>query len=157
VCRFFLSHRMNPTLLGLPSQHSWGSTFFSKLPHCSAAQGFDVLLPGPSTHMQNPCLGQKVTLQGSFTGIHGLLSWCMYSFTYCDCLDGNRKPGPLRQECWAVSSVFIQIVGRFDSPGARRQSAWLVVGWVKVSTWQVNMGWPDIHWLTRAQGGLVAA
>jgi hypothetical protein len=26
-----------------------------------------------------------------------------------------------------------------------------------VSTWQVAMGWPDIHWLARDQGGLVAA
>jgi hypothetical protein len=26
-----------------------------------------------------------------------------------------------------------------------------------VSTWQVEMGWPDIHWLTRDKGGLVAA
>jgi hypothetical protein len=25
------------------------------------------------------------------------------------------------------------------------------------STWQVEMGWPDIHWLARDQGGLVAA
>jgi hypothetical protein len=32
------------------------------------------------------------------------------------------------------------------------------VGWVKpVSTWQVELGWPDIHWLARDQGGLVAA
>jgi hypothetical protein len=23
--------------------------------------------------------------------------------------------------------------------------------------WQVGVGWPDIHWLARAQGGLVAA
>jgi hypothetical protein len=27
----------------------------------------------------------------------------------------------------------------------------------EVSTWQVGMGWPDIHWLARDQGGLVAA
>jgi hypothetical protein len=27
----------------------------------------------------------------------------------------------------------------------------------QVSTWQVEMGWPDIHWLARDQGGLVAA
>jgi hypothetical protein len=26
-----------------------------------------------------------------------------------------------------------------------------------VSTWQVEMGWPDIHWLARDHGGLVAA
>jgi hypothetical protein len=26
-----------------------------------------------------------------------------------------------------------------------------------VSTWQVGMGWPDVHWLARDQGGLVAA
>jgi hypothetical protein len=25
-----------------------------------------------------------------------------------------------------------------------------------VSTWQVEMGWPDIHWLARDEGGLVA-
>jgi hypothetical protein len=26
-----------------------------------------------------------------------------------------------------------------------------------VSTWRVEMGWPDIHWLAGDQGGLVAA
>jgi hypothetical protein len=26
-----------------------------------------------------------------------------------------------------------------------------------VSTWQVEMGWPDIHWLAWDKGGLVAA
>jgi hypothetical protein len=25
------------------------------------------------------------------------------------------------------------------------------------STWQVEMGWPDIHWLAWDKGGLVAA
>jgi hypothetical protein len=26
-----------------------------------------------------------------------------------------------------------------------------------VSTWQVEMGWPDIHWLAWDKGGLMAA
>jgi hypothetical protein len=40
---------------------------------------------------------------------------------------------------------------------------WLAIGcWVnRGSTWQVGMGWPDIHWLARDQtlrvDGLVAA
>jgi hypothetical protein len=27
----------------------------------------------------------------------------------------------------------------------------------QVNLWQVEMGWPDIHWLARETGGLVAA
>jgi hypothetical protein len=27
----------------------------------------------------------------------------------------------------------------------------------RFSTWQVEMGWPDMHWLARDPGGLAAA
>jgi hypothetical protein len=36
--------------------------------------------------------------------------------------------------------------------------AWFhAVDLVSRSTWQIKMGWPDIHWLARDNGGLVAA
>ena len=35
----------------------------------------------------------------------------------------------------------------------RHKTAWLAVDWVNsVSAWQVDMGWPDIHWLARDLG-----
>ena len=34
-------------------------------------------------------------------------------------------------------------------PGARHQTAWLAVDWVKWLEHGKSMGWPDIHWLAR--------
>jgi hypothetical protein len=50
------------------------------------------------------------------------------------------------------------LIGRYHIILSRRLIAWFAVDFGQHdNVWQIKTSWPDIHWLARDKGGLVAA